>query len=125
MNEKKQPIVVESQIRGSLLGFRIKPFLSPPIFQLKNNWNVFDAGKLSILPPDDRRLNDNYQIEREKEKILVRTFLKNNEIVKVKYFYIKKNTDDEIAFLITMALLMRLSVMYPLASGYLLIRFGF
>lgn len=114
-----------SLLRKSLLGIRVTPFTTPPLFQILD-WNVFDAGVVQLLPPDDRMRNKNFQIERgENEKILVRMFLSSDKstIERTKYFYLLKNSDEECTLYIVLALLAR--VQYKISSDHELLPFGF
>ncbi len=112
-------------MRKALIGIRVKPFTEGPILEI-NDWKIYDAGRVTLLPPEDRLLNENYQIERgENEKILVRIFLSHDRatIEKTKYYYLIKNTDEESALFLSLALLKRLP--YHLNPNHELLPFGF
>lgn len=112
-------------LRKSLLGFRISPFDTPPLFRI-SDWEVFDAGKISLLPPDVRARNLNYQIQRnDKEKILVRIFLTPDKttILKTNYYIILKNTDEEQSLYLVRSLQQQLGI--PLCDDHQLNFFGF
>ena len=112
-------------LRKSLLGIRVTPFTCSPLFQI-NDWSVFDAGKVDILPIEERNRNLNYQIQRgEKEKILVRMFLTPDKstILKTNYYYILSNSDTEQTFYMVHALINRIGI--PLCDDHQLNCFGF
>jgi hypothetical protein len=115
-----------SLTRTLLKGLRINPFTDPPILTI-GRWKVYDAGDVPELDPESRKLNLNFQIEgcRElfKEKILVRIFLNQNKtIIKTKYVFIAFETDEELAYLVTMALLNQLSCKYPIHANHKIIK---
>ena len=112
-------------MRKSLLGIRVTPFDEAPVFKL-NEWQIFNAGRVMILAPEDQVRNENYQIERgEREKILVRIFLSTDKttIERTKFYYLIKNTDEEIALFLTLALLKKLP--YNITPDHELMPFGF
>jgi hypothetical protein len=116
---------VSTLLRKSLLGIRVTPFTSPPLFRIAN-WEVYDAGKVDILPIEERNRNLNYQIQRgEKEKILVRMFLApdKNTILKTNYYYILSNSDSEQSFYLVHALINRIGI--PLSDDHQLNCFDF
>jgi hypothetical protein len=101
----------ESQLyRRTLIGIRITPFTVPKLFKIAG-WNVFDAGHVDTLPPEERQRNLNYQIQRgDTEKILVRLYLDDSKtkIRKLKFHYVSRYTDYELAYFVTMALTKKL-----------------
>jgi hypothetical protein len=115
--------------RTLLKGLRINPFTDPPILSI-GRWKVYDAGDVPELPPETRKLNLNFQVEGcdalYKDKILVRVFLNQNKlIIKTKYVFIATETDEELAYLITMALLYRLSKKYPFHENHKILKTAF
>jgi hypothetical protein len=114
-----------SLLRRCLLGIRVSPFREESIFDLQGGWKIFNAGKIDILSPEERKLNENFQIERSGERVLVRIFLKDEKIDRVKYYFLIKYTDEELAFLITRALLIKLADKYPLSINHTISKYGF
>jgi hypothetical protein len=112
-------------LRKTLLGIRISPFDQPPILKI-NNWKVYDAGKVDSLPPEERKLNFNYQIERgDSEKILIRIYLdsEGRKINKIKYYYI--TCDSELAYYLMMEFIKRLQPKYSLSKNHKVFEFPF
>lgn len=88
-------------LRKSLVGIRVTPFTTLPEFQI-NDWNVFNAGEVNLLPPVERKLNLNFQIERsDDEKILVRIFLspEKTQIIKTNTYCFKKMDNESVLYL--------------------------
>ena len=114
-----------SLLRKSLLGIRITPFTSKPVFKI-NNWKVYDCGKVDLLPAEERNRNINFQIQRgDVEKILVRFFLSPDKtiILKTNYYFILTKTDTENALFLTLWLQNRIGI--PLSKDHQLNRYGF
>ena len=125
MKEMHKHVRESALMRKSLLGIRVTPFEEEPVLNI-NEWKIFNAGRVMILAPEDQIKNENYQIERGAcERILVRIFLANDKrtIERTKFYYLTKNTDDEIALFLTLALLNRLT--YNISPEHELIPFGF
>jgi hypothetical protein len=112
-------------LRKSILGIRVIPFTCEPLFKI-NNWNVFDAGRVNLLPPEERNLNINYQVERGAiEKILIRIFLTPDKsaIRKANYYFILNNTDSEQTHYLALSVVKRMRI--PMSHNFQLNRFGF
>jgi hypothetical protein len=114
-----------SLLRKSLLGIRVTPFTTPPLFRIYN-WNIYDAGTVQLLPPENRARNKNYQLERgENEKILVRIFLSDDKLTveRTKYFFLVKNTDEEISLYMVLGLLSKID--FKISPNHELLPFAF
>jgi hypothetical protein len=113
-------------LKKIFFGIQVTPFDVEPLYKFTNNWLVFDAGKSTTLPPEERNNNENFQIQRDKkEKILVRVYLSSGVIVRVKYYYIKRHTDCELSYLLTKGLISRLRDRFPAKEDYEMIRYAF
>ena len=112
-------------LRKSLLGIRVTPFTSKPLYKI-NNWKVYDVGYVEILPPEERHRNLNFQIQRGSlEKILVRIFLSPNKttILKTNYYFILNNSDSELTRYVVLSLIKRIGI--QLCSDHQLNSFEF
>jgi hypothetical protein len=118
-------IKVTTLLRKSLLSIQVTPFGEEPLFKICD-WNVFNAGAVQVIPPEDRARNKNYQIQRgENEKILVRIFLSTNKkiIEKTKIYFLRSNSDEELTLYISLALLAKLP--YEISANHELLPFAF
>jgi hypothetical protein len=93
-----------------LLGIQHKPFDKPPTLEL-HRYRIYERGKISIIPPEDQKLNLNYQIEgSQNEKLVVRLF-KNKEGVLYRGSYYSINEfDSELAEYLIRALIQKLKI---------------
>lgn len=95
-----------------LLGINLGKIKSPPVMTI-GRWSVYCAGQVPHVSYLNRNIN--YQIHGNSfEKIVVRFFISaEGTILKVKYYYLK-STDPELAYYITMELISRFALKYPL-----------
>lgn len=111
-------------LRKSIIGIRAIPFTTNPVFKI-NNWNVFYLGDVNLLPPEQRKLNLNYQIERnDNEKILVRIYLNTNksQIIKTNTYNLNKMDSESVLYL-AWALIQRIGI--PISQDHKLTRIEF
>ena len=99
-----------------LLGINLSKISTAPLMSI-GRWSVYDAGRVPHVYYQYRNIN--YQIHGTTlEKIIVRFFLSDKgTIIKVKYYYLR-GTDQELAYYITMELITRVSIKFPLDINY-------
>ena len=84
-----------------LLGFHFGPRKLTLVGKI-HRFSVYDAGKIDVLPPENRSRNINFQIEgNNTEKLVIRVFYhRKYQIKKVLFYYLKDFDNETVAYIV-------------------------